>query len=59
VLGIGDQLVEQDGVVGVVLGPQEEDELVEQIEGLDEEERQGKLRPLAEYLAVAPQEVAQ
>jgi hypothetical protein len=45
------QLVERGGVVGVVLDPQEEDELVEQLEGLDEEERQGRLRSLKEYLA--------
>jgi hypothetical protein len=46
-----DRLVEQDGVVGVVLDPEEEAELVAQIEGLEDAERRGELRPVEETIA--------
>jgi hypothetical protein len=47
-LRMSDKLVERDGVIGVVLDPEEEAELVEQLAGLEEEERQGLLRPASE-----------
>ena len=50
-LSMAEELVEKDGVIGVVLDPEEEAELEAQIAGLDEEERQGLLRPVAELIA--------
>ena len=45
---MADKLVEKNGVIGVVLDPEDEAELVEQLAGLEEEERQGLLRPASE-----------
>ncbi len=48
---MADRLVEQDGVVGAVLDPEEEAELVVQIEDLEDAERRGELRPVEETIA--------
>jgi hypothetical protein len=48
---MADRLVERDGVVGVVLDPGEEAELIRELEALDEEERRGELRPVEELIA--------
>ena len=45
------KLVEKDGVIGVVLDPDEEAELTEDIARLEEEERQGRLLPADEMFA--------
>jgi hypothetical protein len=45
------KLVEKDGVIGVVLDPDEEAELTEDIARLEEEEREGRLLPADEMFA--------
>jgi hypothetical protein len=58
-LSMAEELVEKDGVIGVVLDPEEEAELEAQIAGLDEEERQGLLRPVEELIAELRAELRQ
>ncbi len=45
------KLVEKEGVIGVVLDPDEEAELTEDLARLEEEERQGRLQPADEMFA--------
>jgi hypothetical protein len=56
---MADKLVEKDGVIGVLLDADEEAELVAQIAGLDEEEREGRLRPAEEMFAELRAELLQ
>jgi uncharacterized coiled-coil DUF342 family protein len=56
---MSDKLVERDGVIGVVLDPEEEAELVEQIADLPDAERRGELRPVEDTIAELRAELRQ
>lgn len=50
VRGMSDGLVERDGVLGVVLGPEEEAELLRLEAEIPELDRLGQLRPVEELI---------
>ena len=56
---MSDRLVERDGVIGVVLDPEEEAELKAQIADLDAAEARGELRPVEETIAELRAELRQ